>query len=99
MSPHGAIDADTLPHLIAAAHTLPTAVTHVTWDLHDIPFMDSAGLHLLHHRRHTCRQTARTLTASGLTEQSLDLLRLAEQLFPADNWHDFTPHTSPEDVF
>ncbi|WP_314225357.1 hypothetical protein [Streptomyces zaehneri] len=82
ITPHGAIDHDTLPALRAAAAALPPNVTVVTWDLHDAPFMDVAGLHLLTDRRPPDgppRQTAVT----GLAPQPLRLLRLAAELFPA----------------
>ncbi|MET7826984.1 STAS domain-containing protein [Streptomyces sp. NPDC005386] len=87
--PRGDIDDHTLPTLTAAFEALPSATTHVTWDLHDIHFMDVAGLHLLIDQRRACQETGRTLTVTGLPGQTQRLLRLAEELFPAGAWHDF----------
>ncbi|MFD7015339.1 STAS domain-containing protein [Streptomyces sp. NPDC059928] len=91
ISPHGEIDFDALPSLLAAARELPQSVTQVTWDLRDAVFMDIAGLHLLIHQRLDCLDTERMLTVTGLDRQPLRLLRLAQELFPAGKWGDFLP--------
>ncbi|MEV5899815.1 hypothetical protein [Streptomyces sp. NPDC052127] len=82
ITPHGAIDYDTLPALRAAAAALPPNVNVVTWDLHDTSFMDVAGLHLLTDRRPQDGPPRRTAVA-GPAPQPLRLLRLAAELFPA----------------
>ncbi|MFM9812858.1 STAS domain-containing protein [Streptomyces scabiei] len=91
ISPRGEIDFDALPGLLAAARELPQSVTQVTWDLRQALFMDIAGLHLLIYQRLACLDADRTLTVTGLSQQPLRLLRLAQQLFPAGDWGDFLP--------
>ncbi|BDM74460.1 hypothetical protein HEK616_79470 (plasmid) [Streptomyces nigrescens] len=89
ISPVGEIDFVALPELLAAAQELPRSVSQVTWDLREALFMDVAGLHLLVHQRLACLDTDRTLTVTGLHQQPLRLLRLAQELFPAEDWGDF----------
>lgn len=95
ISPHGEIDFDTLPALLAAARKVPASVTQVTWDLRAARFMDVAGLHLLIHQRLACLNTDRTLTVTGLHRQPLYLLQLARDLFPDGRWNDFLPRSLP----
>ncbi|PWI45060.1 STAS domain-containing protein [Streptomyces sp. ICBB 8177] len=77
ISLHGDIDYDTLPGLLDAAAQLPETVTAVTWDLHGVPFMDVAAIHLLSDRR-----GGRTVTVTGLGAQPQRLIRMASNLFP-----------------
>ncbi|PWI43022.1 STAS domain-containing protein [Streptomyces sp. ICBB 8177] len=81
ITPHGDIDYETLPSLLDATRALPVTVTAVVWDLHDVPFMDVAGLHLLSDRR-----PGSTVTLLGLRPQSQRLLHLAARVFPAAEW-------------
>ncbi|MBY8887253.1 hypothetical protein K7472_20740 [Streptomyces sp. PTM05] len=76
IAPHGDIDFDALPSLLHAVAALPSTVTVVTWDLHDVPFMDLAGLHLLNDQRHR-----RTVIITGLRPQPRRLIRVATELF------------------
>ncbi|MFF5899685.1 hypothetical protein ACFY8O_27675 [Streptomyces argenteolus] len=79
--PHTAIDQDTLPLLRATAAALPQWVTEVVWDLHDTPFMDLAGLHLLTDPEPAGRPPRRT-AVTGMRPQPQELLRVAAELFP-----------------
>ncbi|MGQ4431344.1 MULTISPECIES: STAS domain-containing protein [unclassified Streptomyces] len=88
ITPHGAIDYHTLPGLQAAARTLPADILHLTWDLHDTPFMDIAALHLLDP---TAGAPQPSTSVIGLKTQPLALLRLAAALFPAVGWQRFLP--------
>ncbi|SEG84531.1 anti-anti-sigma factor [Actinacidiphila yanglinensis] len=95
ISPSGEIDFDTLPGLLAAEQELPQSVRQVTWDLRDAVFMDVAGLHLLFQQRLVCWDRHRTLIVTGLQKQPIQLLQLAEELFPAGHWSDFLPASRP----
>lgn len=95
ISPHGEIDRDTLPALLAAAGELPRSVTGVTWDLRAARVMDVAGLHLLIHQRLACEERGRTVAVTGLQQQPLHLLQLAHDLFPAGHWNEFLPPGLP----
>ncbi|MFE2058019.1 STAS domain-containing protein [Streptomyces sp. NPDC059446] len=90
ITPHGAIDHDTAPALRAALAALPMSVTRVVWDLHGVPFMDSAALHLL-----TDPQPAdgpsRQVAVTGLEPQAAVLLRTAAGLFPTLHIADLLP--------
>ncbi|MFC8230265.1 STAS domain-containing protein [Streptomyces sp. NPDC057287] len=81
ITPHGAIDHDTAPALRTALAALPVSVTRVVWDLHDVPFMDSAALHLLTDP-HPANAPSRQMTVTGLEPQAAELLRTAAELFP-----------------
>ncbi|GAA2325548.1 STAS domain-containing protein [Streptomyces kunmingensis] len=77
LTPHGDIDFDAMDHLQTSLVRLPSAVTRVVWDLHDVPFVDIAGLHLL--------ATSLGPVQSAVTHlnpQALGMLRLACELFP-----------------
>ncbi|MFE2538282.1 STAS domain-containing protein [Streptomyces sp. NPDC059371] len=91
ISPSGEIDYDTLPDLLAAAQELSKSVTHVTWDLREVLFMDSTGLHLLDDQWSACLETGHTLAVTGLQAQPLYLLRLIQELSPEYRWADFLP--------
>ncbi|MEE4543648.1 STAS domain-containing protein [Streptomyces sp. V4-01] len=95
ISPRGEIDFEALPDLLAAARDLPQSVTQVTWDFQGAAFMDVAGLHLLVQQRLDCIVTKRTLAVTGLRQQPLRLLRLAEELFPAGRWADLLRGSLP----
>ncbi|MFG3321126.1 STAS domain-containing protein [Streptomyces sp. NPDC048171] len=86
ISPSGAIDQDTRPGLYAAADSLPASVSSVTWDLREVVFMDSAGLHLLEDQHRTARRSGGSLTVTGPQPQPLHLLRLAARMYPAGPW-------------
>ncbi|MFD3441087.1 hypothetical protein ACFWU3_26665 [Streptomyces sp. NPDC058685] len=95
ITPHGAIDYDTLPALRAAAAGLPHDVTQVTWNLYDASFIDVSGLHLLTDTPHQDGRPPRQTEVAGLTPQSLRLLRLASELFPAQEFARLLPATTP----
>ncbi|MEU2021422.1 STAS domain-containing protein [Streptomyces sp. NPDC016469] len=82
ISPIGEIDSDTLAPLRAATDALPPHVTDVQWDLHDAPFMDVAGLHLLLSPRARRGAPGRSVTVTGLRPQPLRLLLLAADISP-----------------
>ncbi|SEE42276.1 STAS domain-containing protein [Streptomyces sp. 2131.1] len=77
ITPRGDIDSDALAPLRAAADALPPHVTDVQWDLHDTPFMDVSGLHLL-----LPATAQRRATVTGLRPQPLRLLLLAADINP-----------------
>ncbi|MEV6263964.1 STAS domain-containing protein [Streptomyces sp. NPDC051784] len=79
--PHGEIDHTALPKLRAVIEALPHDVTELVWDLHDTPFLDSAGLHLLTDPPPTGTPQRRT-QVTALQTQPLQFLRTAETLFP-----------------
>ncbi|MFI7388493.1 STAS domain-containing protein [Streptomyces sp. NPDC049813] len=83
ITPRGEIDFAALPGLLAAPRRLPRTVARVVSDLHQVTFMDIAGLHLLAGQRDDCRRSRRTLTVTGLGRQAEHLLLLAQRLFPA----------------
>jgi anti-anti-sigma regulatory factor len=95
VTPCGEITFDALPLLLAAHRTLPPAIDEVIWDLRQAPFMDITGLHLLVDQRIASRKAGRRLTITGLQDQPLRLVRLAQELFPEDHWTDFLPHEVP----
>ncbi|MFE6764606.1 STAS domain-containing protein [Streptomyces sp. NPDC057689] len=78
ITPCGDIDSDALAPLRAAADALPPHVTDVQWDLHDTPFMDVSGLHLLL----PASAAQRRVTVTGLRSQPLRLLLLAADINP-----------------
>ncbi|MEV8554590.1 STAS domain-containing protein [Streptomyces glaucescens] len=82
ITPHGDIDRDTFPPLQAAVEALPARITDLVWDLHQTPFMDVAGLHLLFAPAAT-GISDRTTTVTGLRSQPLRLLLLATDVNPA----------------
>ncbi|MFC8226489.1 STAS domain-containing protein [Streptomyces sp. NPDC057287] len=92
ITPHGEIDHDSLPELRAAAAALPPGVTEVVWDLHDTPFVDTAGLHLLTDPRPADSPRRRT-TVTGMQTQPLELLRTAAELFPTLEFAHMVPET------
>ncbi|WP_320773711.1 STAS domain-containing protein [Streptomyces sp. CRN 30] len=79
ITPQGDIDHDILPELRAAVLALPPEVTVVVWDLHQVAFMDTAGLHLLFDPPPP-DGPPRTTTVTGLRPQPLRLLLLARRL-------------------
>ncbi|MFJ9623920.1 STAS domain-containing protein [Streptomyces sp. NPDC101181] len=89
VTPRGELDHDTLPLLRAAAAELPDHVTRVTWDLREIHFMDSAGLHLLTDPPASDGGPARSVSVTGLTAQTRRLLSLAADVFPTEDFAQF----------
>ncbi|MET7405315.1 STAS domain-containing protein [Streptomyces parvulus] len=98
ISPRGAIDQDTRPGLSTAADSLPASVTSVTWDLREVVFMDSAGLHLLEDQHRTALGRGGSITLAGPQTQPLHLLRLAAQLYPAGPWSPLLAGLPPADA-
>lgn len=97
ITPHGAIDADTLPPLRAALAALPPDAGDVEFDLRDTAFMDATGLRLLYD--HSADASPRRRTVTGLRPQPLRLLLMAADLDPAA--YDFArvlPDTLPTDL-
>ncbi|MEW1645431.1 STAS domain-containing protein [Streptomyces sp. NPDC091219] len=86
ITPRGAVDRDTQPHLYAAVDSLPASLTTVTRDLCKVTFMDSAGLHLLEHQHRILHTRGGTLQLNGPQPQPLHLLHLAAHLYPAGPW-------------
>ncbi|MFD6296059.1 STAS domain-containing protein [Streptomyces sp. NPDC060235] len=82
LAPRGPIDGDSLHVLREAAAALPSHVTTVDWDMSAVPFMDSAGLHLLLDPPFD-RQSKRRARVTGLAPQPARLLAVAEQFLPA----------------
>ncbi|MFF8679152.1 STAS domain-containing protein [Streptomyces sp. NPDC015237] len=98
ISPRGAIDQDTRPGLYTAADSLPASVTSVTWDLREVVFMDSTGLHLLEDQHRTARLSGGSLTLTGPQPQPLHLLRLAARMYPAGPWRPLLAGLPPADA-
>ncbi|WP_394427981.1 STAS domain-containing protein [Streptomyces sp. SGAir0957] len=89
LTPHGDIDFDTLDQVQAGVACLPTATTHVVFDLSDVPFVDIAGLRLFDSSRNFAH-----VTVVHPNPQALRVLRLAVRLFPH---MDFERHLSEAD--
>ncbi|MEU6389064.1 STAS domain-containing protein [Streptomyces sp. NPDC046939] len=77
LTPHGDIDFDSLDQLRARLTGLPSEVTRVVLDLHDAPFVDIAGLHLL-----DLSPSPVHVTVTAPSPQALRMLRSACELFP-----------------
>ncbi|MFE5901218.1 hypothetical protein ACFQ67_27905 [Streptomyces sp. NPDC056488] len=77
ITPYGEIDLDTMPVLRVAVDRLPAYVTELLWDLEHLFFTDIAGLRLLFGPDPRYR-----VTVTGLQDQPLQLLLLANDLFP-----------------
>ncbi|MFE4216152.1 STAS domain-containing protein [Streptomyces sp. NPDC056844] len=93
ITPHGAIDHDTAPALSMALASLPPSVTRVVWNLQDVPFMDSAALHLLTDPQ-PADAPSRQVAVTGLEPQAAELLRMAAKLFPTLEIADLLPDES-----
>ncbi|WP_420037330.1 STAS domain-containing protein [Streptomyces sp. cg28] len=89
LTPHGDIGFADLDQLRARVDQLPSDVTEVVWDLHAVPFMDIAGLHLL-----GVSSPRLHVSVTNLPSQPLHLLRLAGELFPHMGWEQHLPDSS-----
>ncbi|MDG9722805.1 STAS domain-containing protein [Streptomyces sp. DH41] len=97
ITPHGEIDADTLPSLQAALTALAPDVGDVLFDLRDTPFMSAAGLRVLFDHS-VDASLPRRRTVTGLRSQPLRLLLIAADLNPvAYDLARILPDTLPAD--
>ncbi|WP_168220648.1 STAS domain-containing protein [Streptomyces sp. RFCAC02] len=83
LSPRGDLDFDALPDVERALMELPSAPGAVELDMAGVPFMDLAGLRLLHRLAQEEARLGRRVTARGWRRQPRKLLRLAGTLAPS----------------
>ncbi|MEU1118072.1 MULTISPECIES: STAS domain-containing protein [unclassified Streptomyces] len=87
VTPHGDLDFEQLDHLYGCIRRLPPAITEIRWDLHAVPFMTIAGLHLL-----DTRTTRLHVTVVNPAPQPLHLLELAGEMFSHLGWDQRLAH-------
>jgi anti-anti-sigma factor len=80
LTPRGDIDIAALPVLAAAQRGLAIpGLRSVRLEMGQVPFMDSAALHLLGELRHRCRVRGLDLRVTGLRPQHHRLLAVADR--------------------
>ena len=76
LHPHGALDFDSAPVLDRAAGQVQAPFETLTVDMSQVPFIDSAGLHVLVTLRNRCEARQCHMAVTGLQPQGARLLEL-----------------------